>query len=286
MALWSFFVLFTLQSPWLPLRLPRAENFLAAYTPLYRGCASHHGLHFIYQVQRRLTVGLLFKRKSFISKDHDESSDLPCGFHFLGTMISFGHVQWRGELSISMWDLLDLGGLSVTGLLFDEVVPTAEYLYQSLGERARIPVSCKFLLSGYHYLVVQSLDGRVSTSVWIGYWNHSLCSYVGYEAAERSTSKIACPRRPSVLENCRWDAADRHPFDTLRVSADLEEEVYCETFLSCWLCVFVLNVVPLCFIRASVFNMASFMANGSRVSLVEAELMLLVIQTPSYVCVK
>ncbi|GAA0167002.1 hypothetical protein LIER_22031 [Lithospermum erythrorhizon] len=29
-----------------------------------------------------------------------ESSDLPRGFHFLGTMISFGHVQWRGPLKI------------------------------------------------------------------------------------------------------------------------------------------------------------------------------------------
>ncbi|GAA0152812.1 hypothetical protein LIER_11198 [Lithospermum erythrorhizon] len=130
----------------------------------------------------------------------------------------------QGKLSISLWDLLDLGGLSVTGRLFDEVVPTAECLSQSLGEEARIPVSCKFLLLGYHYLATQSLDGGVFASTWITFWNHYLRSYVGYDAAEWSTSKTACPRKSSMFEPCSWDATDRHHFDTLRVSANLEEE--------------------------------------------------------------
>ncbi|GAA0141621.1 hypothetical protein LIER_02731 [Lithospermum erythrorhizon] len=84
----------------------------------------------------------------------EESSDLPHGFHFLGTMISSDHVQWKGPLKIR-------------------------------GNFDYVP--------GYHYLAAQSLDERVSTSAWIGFSNHSLRSYVSYEAAERSTSKTVYP---------------------------------------------------------------------------------------------
>ncbi|GAA0183033.1 hypothetical protein LIER_30519 [Lithospermum erythrorhizon] len=88
----------------------------------------------------------------------------------------------QGEMSISMWDLLDLGGLYVTGRLFDE----------------------------------------------ISFWNRSIWSYVGYEAADRSSSKVASlnvyPRKSSVVNPRIWDSADRHRFDVSRVSVDLEEE--------------------------------------------------------------
>ncbi|GAA0165626.1 hypothetical protein LIER_20977 [Lithospermum erythrorhizon] len=137
----------------------------------------------------------------------------------------------QGEPSISLWVLLELGDLPVTSFLFDEVVPTAEYLSQSLGDEARIPVSCRFLLSSYHYLAAQSLMGA-----------------------------------SSVFDLHPWASAEKHPFDVLRVGFDLEEE-YCAALLACWLCVFVLPVEPLDLIRGSVFKMASFMANGSSVSL-------------------
>ncbi|GAA0179320.1 hypothetical protein LIER_29957 [Lithospermum erythrorhizon] len=133
----------------------------------------------------------------------------------------------------------------MTGRLFDEVVPTAECLSQSLSEEARLPMSCKFLLSSYHYLSVRSPDGRVSASAWISFWNHSVRSYVGHEAVDRSTSKSVCPRKLLVFEHRPWDAGDRHPFDTIRVSSGLEEEVYCVVFLTCWLCVFVFPAEPL-----------------------------------------
>ncbi|GAA0157791.1 hypothetical protein LIER_43418 [Lithospermum erythrorhizon] len=84
-------------------------------------------------------------------------------------------------------------------------------------------------------------------------------------------SKVAslnvCPRKSSMVNPRIWDSADRHPFDVLRVSVDLKEEVYCAAFLACWFCVFVLPTEPLDLTRASVFKMARFMANGLRVSL-------------------
>ncbi|GAA0145170.1 hypothetical protein LIER_05423 [Lithospermum erythrorhizon] len=113
-----------------------------------------------------------------------------------------------GELSISLWELLELGGLPVTGHLFDEVVPIAECLSPTLDSDARLPRSCRFLLLSSHRLASHFLDSIV-----------------------------------------------------------YEENVYCAAFLSCWLCVFVLPVEPLFFIRASVFKMASILAKGSRVSL-------------------
>ncbi|GAA0161193.1 hypothetical protein LIER_17562 [Lithospermum erythrorhizon] len=151
--------------------------------------------------------------------------------------------------------------------LFNEVVPIAECLSRSLSEEARLPASSEFLLSGYHYLATQSLDGRVSASTWVSFWNHSLRSYVGYEASDRSTSKSIYPHKLPMIEHRPWDAVGRHPLDTLRVSAGLEEEVYCGPF-------FFLLVMCVCFAclasgfyLCGFFKMASFMENGSRVSL-------------------
>ncbi|GAA0141377.1 hypothetical protein LIER_02531 [Lithospermum erythrorhizon] len=117
-----------------------------------------------------------------------------CVYDCLDELLKFFCEHWcpstntliipKGELSISLWDLLNLGGLSVTGRLFDEVVPMAECLSQSLSEEARLPTSCRFLPSSYHYLAVQSPDGRVSTFAWISFWNHSIWSYMGHEAAD------------------------------------------------------------------------------------------------------
>ncbi|GAA0150429.1 hypothetical protein LIER_09375 [Lithospermum erythrorhizon] len=121
-------------------------------------------------------------------------------------------------------------------------------------------------LLGFHYP-----DGTVSVSAWIGFWNHSLRTDVSHEAADWSTTKIPpasiCPRELTTPQHRSWDSSDRYPFDVLEVDANLEEEVYCAAFLSCWLCVFVLPVEPLGFIRASMFKMSSIMAKGSRVSL-------------------
>ncbi|GAA0187385.1 hypothetical protein LIER_34673 [Lithospermum erythrorhizon] len=135
----------------------------------------------------------------------------------------------QGDLSISLWDLSKIGGLPVIGHLFDKVVPTAKCLSPTLDGDARIPRSYRLLLLAYHCLASHSPNGTFS---------------------HRS-----------------WDSGDRYPFDILEVDTNLEEEVYCAAFLSCWLCVFVLPIEPLSFIRANVFKMASIMAKGSRVIL-------------------
>ncbi|GAA0146309.1 hypothetical protein LIER_06298 [Lithospermum erythrorhizon] len=54
----------------------------------------------------------------------------------------------HGEISISLWELYQLGGLPVAGYLMDEVVPSAEC--------HRIPESCRFLLHAYYFLASSS----------------------------------------------------------------------------------------------------------------------------------
>ncbi|GAA0157425.1 hypothetical protein LIER_14695 [Lithospermum erythrorhizon] len=172
----------------------------------------------------------------------------------------------QGELSISLWNLLDLGGLSVVGRLFDEVVPTAECLSQSLSEESRLPAFCRFLLLGYYYLVVQFPDGRVSASAWISFWT------ILFGPMWVMRQLIGAHPRAFVPENCLYliTVLGMLATDILLILWEsmrgLEEEVYCDVFLSYWLCVFVLPAKSLGFIRAGVFKMESFMANGYRVS--------------------
>ncbi|GAA0170216.1 hypothetical protein LIER_40914 [Lithospermum erythrorhizon] len=232
---------------------------LECCTPLYRGCAAKWPSFRTSNSERNRNWSSVQEKILHLKGSDQESSDPTHGFHFLGSMIYAGHVQWRGPLKIrdnfeyipGYWewaedvlsrcgdmlvnasltgvDLLELRGLSVTGRLFDEVVPIDEFLSQSLSDKARIPESCRFLILGYQYLATESPDERVSIFSWIGFWNHSFRSYVGYEEVNRSTSKVTsldvCPRTSYVVEHRPWDSAGRHPFDILRVGVDLEKEV-------------------------------------------------------------
>ncbi|GAA0160365.1 hypothetical protein LIER_16937 [Lithospermum erythrorhizon] len=275
---------------------------LVAHPPLYRGCVAKWPLFRTPTSERSHGWSSIQEKVLHLKGSDQESSDPPQGFHFLGSMIAAGRVQWKSPLKVcgnfdyipGYWEWAEnvrhrCGAILTSASLieavqaslcvydysdeflkafcrlFDEVVPTTECLSQSLGDEARILVSCWFLLSGYHYLAAQSPDRSVSIYAWIGFWNRS---YVGYEVADQSNSKMVCPRRSSVFDLCPWNSADRDPFDVLRVSVDLEEEIYCAPFLACWLCVFLFPTEPLDLIHVSVFKMASFMANGSRVSLV------------------
>ncbi|GAA0185445.1 hypothetical protein LIER_32733 [Lithospermum erythrorhizon] len=134
----------------------------------------------------------------------------------------------QGELSISLWDIFELGGLPVTGRLFDEVVPSAKCLSLPLDDDNCLPCSCQFLLMGYHRLVSHSSDGTVSISSLIGFWNSSLRTYVDHEAADQSSTKIApgsiCPRGSINPHFRAWDSRDRYPFVVLGVDAEWKKK--------------------------------------------------------------
>ncbi|GAA0165776.1 hypothetical protein LIER_21091 [Lithospermum erythrorhizon] len=243
---------------------------LIVYTSLYKG----HSIP-TPKLERGRSWSSTQEKAIYLEGPDKDSPDPPHGFHFLSSMMSAGRMQWRGslsirgnfeyihgywnrrrtcfceswcpstnsltipqgELSIYLWDLLELGGLLVTSRLFDEVVPTTECVAPTLDSDARLPRSYQFLLLAYHCLASHSPDGTVCLRAWIGLWNYSLRTYVGHETADRSTTKIApafvCPRGPTILQHRSWDSRDRYPFEVLEVDADLVEEVYCAAFLSC-----------------------------------------------------
>ncbi|GAA0166307.1 hypothetical protein LIER_40165 [Lithospermum erythrorhizon] len=283
---------------------------LVAHTSLYKGCVAKWLPLSSSESEKGRSWSFVQEKVIYLEGPDVDSSTPPPGFRLLGSMISAGHIKWnchlkidvkaslcvydcsdgflkifyenwcpstntlvvpQGELSISLCDLWELGGLPVPGRLFDEVVPSTECLSLPLDSDNRIPRSCRFLLLGYHRLASHSLDGTVFVSSWIGFWNYSFRTYVGHEAADHSSTKTApgpvCPREPTTSHYRAWESRDKYPFDVLEVDAGLEEEVYCAAFLSCWLCTFVFPAEPLGLIRASVFKMAGVMAKGSVVSL-------------------
>ena len=58
-----------------------------------------------------------------------------------------------GEISITPWDLSILGGLSYTGVFYDEVVPNAQELYGTNNQgQPYLLHSCCYLFMVYHHL--------------------------------------------------------------------------------------------------------------------------------------
>lgn len=58
-----------------------------------------------------------------------------------------------GELSISLWDLHILGGLPISGSLYEKIVPEAKELMVYDEKRTKyIPQICEYLLGALHHL--------------------------------------------------------------------------------------------------------------------------------------
>ncbi|GAA0160993.1 hypothetical protein LIER_17415 [Lithospermum erythrorhizon] len=68
---------------------------LAAYTPLYRGCAAQWPTLRLLGSKKTRSWSSIQEKVLHLKGLGQEPSDLPRGFHFLGTMISSSHVQCR-----------------------------------------------------------------------------------------------------------------------------------------------------------------------------------------------
>ncbi|KAH7836659.1 hypothetical protein Vadar_004031 [Vaccinium darrowii] len=91
-----------------------------------------------------------------------------------------------GERSISLWDLRQLGGLPIRGLMYDEVVPSAE---EKTGvdkdSMLYLLVNCHYLFFAYHRLQAESKKGEVRVDAWVNFWFRGEISY------RKSTKKTA-----------------------------------------------------------------------------------------------
>ncbi|KAL0368030.1 UNVERIFIED_CONTAM: hypothetical protein Scaly_1021900 [Sesamum calycinum] len=172
---------------------------------------------------------------------YDHNSDIVKAFCEAWCPLTNTLLTSAGELSISLQDLRELAGLSMTGYLYDEVVPSALELTGVDEKRERfIPRSSKYLLYAYHLL--QSADDN-------------RC----FRSTHNPLGDIAIHER--------WSTAEEALFAKLCIERSLKEEVYLAAYLTCWLCVFVLPGKDVNSIRPITFKMAFLMVNDRRVAL-------------------
>ncbi|KAL2906432.1 Serine/threonine-protein phosphatase 7 long form-like protein [Bienertia sinuspersici] len=151
-----------------------------------------------------------------------------------------------GETSISLWDIRTLTGLPITGILYDEFVPTAFELTGSKDGKQCLPPSC----SSY-----------VTFEEWCRFWFRGPKKY-------STTSLPQVEKDFSALRTSKpWNDFVHEAFVILDIPEEHRMDTYLAGFLTCWLCAFVLPLKDLGCIRPSVFKPASLLVSGKRISL-------------------
>ncbi|CAL8168348.1 unnamed protein product [Prunus armeniaca] len=174
----------------------------------------------------------------------------------------------QGEMSISLWDLHEIGGLPITGRFYDEVIPTTESLNRKDHKGVSyIPHICRYLFLAYHKILQDSKGkSRVRMTAWIKYWYRGPFKY---KKPSRKTirNKSQKPKEdydpsgiiPIALK--RTEEEER-VFEDLGIADEDMEKSYLAAFLACWLCKFVFPKDDVTLIRPGVFKVASRMAHG------------------------
>ncbi|KAL2922485.1 Tropomyosin [Bienertia sinuspersici] len=183
------------------------------------------------------------------------------------------HTQ-LGELSISLWDLYKLGGLPISGEIYDETVPPYDYFLARDKDGDRVlPQACDFLFAAYHYLAKQPESKKgVSAQQWVKYWYKGEINYASPVKRQRNSN--SAPKHThnpdGVLKDrpTTWTQGESALFDSLGIFGESRRQTtYVAAFLSCWLCAFVLPENDQRLIRPSTFEMATLMARGQTFSL-------------------
>ncbi|KMT11468.1 hypothetical protein BVRB_5g107930 [Beta vulgaris subsp. vulgaris] len=139
----------------------------------------------------------------------------------------------EGEMSISLWDIHVLGGLPISGLLYDEVIPAKAFEESKAEHDLRLPHSCTYLFKAFRHITTKS--------------NRSDFSAFGNPQPWGDTTHGA------LLD---LDIPEAH-----------RRETYLAAFLSCWICFFALPLKNQGHIRPGVFKPASYLASGHEISL-------------------
>ncbi|KAK9682453.1 hypothetical protein RND81_10G074600 [Saponaria officinalis] len=157
-----------------------------------------------------------------------------------------------GEASISLWDIRTLANLPITGLLYEEVVPSlAELLDSSPDEKPHLPPSYKYLFAAFHVILSKSgSKTKVNFEDWCRFWFKRASKY--------SSSNVPISKKDFVSYGDAepWSDTTHAVFQVLDVPEPHHGQTYLATFLSCWLCSFVLPVRDLVYIQTGVFKVA------------------------------
>ncbi|KAF7121363.1 hypothetical protein RHSIM_Rhsim13G0131600 [Rhododendron simsii] len=177
-----------------------------------------------------------------------------------------------GEVSISLWDLRQTGGLSIDGIFYDEVVPSARELTGvDKKDVPLLPPSCKYLFLAYRKIYCASDASNVTVHDWVKFWFKEDPRYK-QPPAKVQKKRLGEPRTSNnptgfIGEKKLHSKDTEKVFDDLGVEKDVKEETNLAALLSCWLCIFVLPNKEVDQIRPGVFKVASMMAQGKRFSL-------------------
>ncbi|XP_020081659.1 uncharacterized protein LOC109705334 [Ananas comosus] len=144
-----------------------------------------------------------------------------------------------GEVGISLWEIRGLSGLPIIGDMYDEYILPNSELYN----KNNYPNCVRELFDIYEWLIARSSNKRVRYDLWVNFF------YTSCKKLSRSKSRNISNRElaPSYTE------------DTTRA-----------TYISLWLCNFVMPSWLDHFIRPETFIMASKLALGERVALAPA----------------
>nr|CAD1826067.1 unnamed protein product [Ananas comosus var. bracteatus] len=141
-----------------------------------------------------------------------------------------------GEVGISLWDIKELGGLSVFGEMYDEFIPNNS-------ELKNYPCNLRQLLNVYEWLVNRRPGKAVYYNHWVDFW---------YRGPRKFTSQST---KDSISEEERKNVPT------------YSEDGYLAAFLALWLCKFVMPSGKKNVIRPEAFIMASQMVHGTRFAL-------------------
>ncbi|KAH0655485.1 hypothetical protein KY285_030367 [Solanum tuberosum] len=176
-----------------------------------------------------------------------------------------------GETSISLWDLHILGGLPISGVPYEEVIPNSTELTGLDDKRERFfPRTCECMFAAFHHLKEKNNGNmRVSFNEWIQFWCKKDSKYeLASPRKEKKSRHLSSTHNPTgeiPTEINTWSSNQEMAF--LILERNTKNMTYLTAFLSCWLCAFVFPSEEGNFIRPETFKIASLMANGKRVSL-------------------
>ncbi|CAL8174012.1 unnamed protein product [Prunus armeniaca] len=155
----------------------------------------------------------------------------------------------QGEMSISLWDLHEIGGLTITGRFYDEVIPATESLNMKDHKGVSyIPHICRYLFLAYHKILRDS-KGKSGPS---------------RKTIQNKSKKPKEDSDPSgiISRTLKRTEEEEGVFEDLGIADENMEKSYLAAFLTCWLCKFVFPKDDVTLIIPGVFKVASQMAHG------------------------